>query len=493
MSTFKKLTTAAGCPVGNDQSSLAVGGEGPLLLQDSHLIEKLAHLNRERIPERVVHAKGAGAHGFFEVTRDMSAWTKAKFLQNVGKRTPVFVRFSTTGGEKGSADSVRDARGFAVKFYTEEGNYDLVGLNTPVFFLRDPIKFADLVHSQKKNPQTNCIDPNTIWDFFSRNPETLHQITVQFSSRGTPHSYRHMHGFGGHTFKWVNAEGKAFWIKYHFKTEAGITNRTAQTALQVAGENPDYATQDLFEHIDGGGEAVWRVYVQIMPLADASTYRYNPFDLTKVWTYQDYPLHLVGRLVLNRNPKNYFAEVEQAAFSPANLVAGIEPSPDRMLQGRMFAYPDAHRYRLGANHAQLPVNCPYASQVHHYQRDGAMALSENGGSEPNYGTNSAGGPEATASANEQPFVVQGVAQRTEVALHDEDNDYAQPGALYRLLSEEERSLLVANLVDSLKPARQDIQMRQLCHFFQADPNYGLRVAQGLGLETFAQSALQKVR
>lgn len=473
----RTLTTSTGAPVADNQNSLTAGQRGPVLLQDFHLLEKLAHFNRERIPERVVHAKGAGAHGYFEVTRDVSHWTKAKFLAGVGKQTSLFARFSTVGGEKGSADTERDPRGFAVKFYTEDGNYDLVGNNTPVFFIRDPLKFPDFIHTQKRNPATNCKDPNAMWDFWSLSPESLHQVTILFSDRGTPTTYRHMHGFSSHTFKWINEDGEAVWVKYHFKTEQGVQNLTRQQATHLAGIDPDYATRDLFASIEQGEFPAWTVNVQIMPLADADAYRFDPFDVTKVWSQKDYPLIPIGRMVLNRNPQNYFAEVEQAAFSPANVVPGVTFSPDKMLQGRLFAYADAHRYRLGANHNLLPVNQPVA-QVSNYQRDGQMRLDDNGGGSVNYEPNSYQGPREMPSAAEPPSPVSGMADSVP---YDREDHYTQPGDLYRLLTEEERSHLIDNIVASMNSVAKEIQLRQIEHFRKADPEYGIRVATGLGL------------
>ncbi len=494
MTENNELTTSFGIPISDNQNSLTAGSTGPILLQDFHLIEKLAHFNRERIPERVVHAKGAGAHGYFEVTNDVTPWTKAKFLEKVGKQTPVFVRFSTVAGEKGSADTVRDPRGFAVKFYTEEGNYELVGNNTPVFFVRDPIKFPDFIHSQKRNPQTNCKDPNMVWDFFSLTPESTHQVTILYSDRGTPKSYRHMNGYGSHTFKWINAEGKVVWVKYHFKTEHGIQNFTREEAIQIAAVDPDYTTRDLFLGIAKGEEPAWKVYVQIMPLEDASTNRFNPFDVTKVWSHKDYPLIPIGRLVLNRNPENYFAEVEQAAFSPANVVPGISFSPDKMLQGRLFAYADAHRYRLGANYGHLPINA-HARKAMNYQRDGAMRFDDNGGSSVNYEPNSFDGPKEAPQYEEPPFEVSGKAYRT--TFDRDDNDFVQAGDLYRLMKEEEKARLVDNLVDSMKSANREFQLRQIIHFYKADPEYGTCVAEGLGIdikkEVFKFDLLECVR
>ncbi|MBN8250878.1 catalase KatA [Priestia flexa] len=475
----KKLTTSWGAPVGDNQNSMTAGYRGPTLIQDVHLLEKLAHFNRERVPERVVHAKGAGAHGYFEVTNDVSAYTKADFLSEVGKRTPMFIRFSTVAGESGSADTVRDPRGFAVKFYTEEGNYDLVGNNTPVFFIRDAIKFPDFIHTQKRDPQTHLKNPNAVWDFWSLSPESLHQVTILMSDRGIPATFRHMHGFGSHTFKWVNKEGEAVWVKYHFKTEQGVKNLPTDLAAKLAGDNPDYHTEDLFNAIEKGDFPAWKLYVQIMPVEDADTYRFDPFDVTKVWSQKDYPLIEVGRMVLNRNPENYFAEVEQAAFSPGAFVPGIEASPDKMLQGRLFAYADAHRYRVGVNHNHLPINRP-KSDVHHYQRDGQMRFDGNGGESVYYEPNSYGGPTETPEHKQTAFPVSGVAEN---APYDHNDHYTQAGDLYRLMSTEERERLVNNIVEAMKPVEKDeIKLRQIAHFYKADPEYGLGVARGLGLE-----------
>jgi catalase len=475
----KHLTTSWGAPVGDNQNSMTAGQRGPALIQDLHLLEKLAHFNRERVPERVVHAKGAGAHGYFEVTNDVTEFTKAAFLSEIGKKTPLFIRFSTVAGELGSADTVRDPRGFAVKFYTEEGNYDIVGNNTPVFFIRDAIKFPDFIHTQKRNPQTHLKDPNAVWDFWSLSPEALHQITILMSDRGIPATLRHMHGFGSHTFKWTNAEGDGVWIKYHFKTEQGVKNLSADTAAKIAGENPDYHTEDLFNAIENGDFPEWKLYVQIMPLEDANTYRFDPFDVTKVWSQKDYPLIEVGRMVLNRNPENYFSEVEQATFSPGTLVPGIDVSPDKMLQGRLFAYADAHRYRVGANHQHLPINRP-KPEVNSYQRDGQMRFDGNGGKAVNYEPNSFGGPTEVTVHKQASFPVSGVAENVGYDHHDH---YTQAGDLYRLMSEEERARLVANIVGAMKPVeRDDIKLRQIGHFYKADPEYGTRIAQGLRLQ-----------
>lgn len=476
------LTNNFGAPVPDNEHSLAAGERGPLLLQDHFLIEKLAHFDRERIPERVVHAKGAGAFGYFEATADMSAYTRAHLFGAVGRKTPTLVRFSTVGGEKGSADAERDPRGFAIKFYTEEGNYDLVGNNTPVFFIRDPFKFPDMVHTHKRNPESNLKDPDAFWDFFSRSPESTHMVTVLFSDRGIPRSYREMHGFGSHTFKWVNAEGKAFWVKYHFKTEAGIANLTAEEAAAITASDPDHATRDLFEHIASGKVAAWKAYVQIMPLEDADTYRYDPFDVTKVWRFKDYPLVPVGRLVLDRNPKNFFAEIEQAAFSPSSFVPGIEPSPDKLLQGRLFSYPDTQRHRLGANYALIPVNCPHAkSAVRNQQRDGLMRVDDNGGNSPNYSPSGRGVPSARPSAAEAPIALSGTTGRREYPKEGRADDFEQAGLLYQLMKEDERARLVGNIAGHLGHAGKEIQARQVEHFKKADAEYGARVAKALGL------------
>jgi catalase len=479
MSTNKnKLTTSSGAPVGDNQNSMTAGSRGPTLIQDVHLLEKLAHFNRERVPERVVHAKGAGAHGYFEVTNDLTKFTKANFLSEIGKRTAMFIRFSTVAGELGSSDTVRDPRGFAVKFYTEEGNYDLVGNNTPVFFIRDAIKFPDFIHTQKRHPQTHLKNPNAVWDFWSLSPESLHQVTILMSDRGIPATFRHMNGFGSHTFKWVNQEGQGVWIKYHFKTEQGVKNLDVNLAAQLAGENPDYHTEDLFNAINNGDFPAWKLHVQIMPLEDADTYRFDPFDVTKVWSQKDYPLIEVGRMVLDRNPENYFAEVEQAAFSPGAFVPGIEASPDKMLQGRLFAYSDAHRYRVGANHSILPINSPIA-EVNNYQRDGQMRSDHNGGDSVYYEPNSYNGPSESPENKPSPYEVSGLADSVP---YNHDDHYTQPGDLYRLLSEEERTRLIDNIVGAIKPVEKDeIKIRQIGHWYKADPEFGQRLAEALGL------------
>jgi len=480
MSDSKKLTTAFGIPVGDDQNSMTAGSRGPVLMQDAHLMEKLAHFDRERIPERVVHAKGAGAGGYFEVTADVTKYTKARFLSKVGKKTEVFVRFSTVGGEKGSADAARDPRGFAIKFYTKDGNYDLVGNNTPVFFIRDPLKFPDFIHTQKRHPATNCPDPDMFWDFLSLTPESIHQVTILFSDRGTPATFRNMNGYSSHTYKWYNKKGEYFWVQYHFKTDQGIKNLTREQATRLAGESPDHATKDLYDTIERGEYPSWTLQMQIMTPEQAKDYRFDIFDITKVWPHSDFPPIEVGRLVLNRVPKNYFAEVEQAAFGPGNLVPGIAASPDKMLQARIFSYHDAHIHRLGPNYHLIPVNSPKAAPEKSYQRDGFMRVDDNGGSGPNYWPNSAGGPAPDPDSLEPPFEVSGQAARQPYA-HPND-DFVQAGNLYRdVMKDEDRDHLIGNIAGHLKGARKRIQLRQTALFYKADPDYGSRVAKELGL------------
>jgi catalase len=477
----KTLTTGFGMPVDNDIDSMTAGPKGPVLMQDVHLIEKLAHFDRERIPERVVHAKGAGAHGYFEVTRDVTKYTRAKFLSKVGRRTEVFARFSTVGGERGSADSERDPRGFAVKFYTEEGNYDMVGNNTPVFFIRDPLKFPDFIHTQKRNPATNLKDPDMFWDFLSLTPESIHQVTILFSDRGTPRSFRNMNGYSSHTYMWYNEKGEYHWIKYHFKTEQGIQNFDGPEASRMRGIDPDVATRDLFQAIARGEHPAWRVEVQIMTPEQAKTYRFDPFDITKVWSHADFPPVVIGRMVLDRNPENYFADVEQAAFSPMNFVPGIGPSPDKMLQGRLLSYHDTHLHRLGPNYHLLPINAPKAAPIASYERDGAMRFDGNGGGGPNYWPNSFGGPAPEAGTGIPPIDVAGAAARHAYVLGEVD--FVQAGALYRkAMKDADREHLVANIVGHLGGAKKPIQLRQTALFYKADAEYGERVAKGLGLK-----------
>ena len=476
-----KLTTAAGIPVPDNQTSLTAGERGPTLLQDHYLLEKLAHFNRERIPERVVHAKAAGAHGVFTVTQDITEYTQAKLFSEIGKKTEVVGRFSTVAGEKGSADTVRDVRGFALKFYTEEGNWDMVGNNTPVFFIRDAIKFPDFIHTQKRDPQTNIKAGTPQWDFWSQVPEALHQVTILFSDRGIPRGIPYMNGYGSHTYSFINAKKERFWVKFHFKTQQGIQCMPPHEADHLAGCDPDYHARQLFEAIERGEYPKWTFHVQVMPEEEAETYRWNPFDLTKVWPHADYPLIEVGVLEMNRNPQNYFAEIEQAAFSPANVVPGISFSPCKMLQARIFSYADAHRYRLGSNFERLPVNAPKATKVMNpYQRDGAMRFDDNCGPGPNYEPNSFGGPTEDSAYREPPLKIAGDADRYE-QKRGVDDDYVQPGNLYRLMSPEQQQGLIANIVGTLKNVPKNIQERMVAHFRKADQAYGDGIARGLGL------------
>lgn len=479
MSQSTLLTTASGAPVADNQNSRSAGPRGPLLLDDFHLVEKLAHFNREVIPERRVHAKGSGAYGTFTVTRDITALSYASVFQSIGKQTPIFLRFSTVGGERGSADTERDPRGFALKFYTEEGNWDVVGNNTPVFFIRDPLKFPDFIHTQKRLPQSNLKSPQAMWDFWSLSPESLHQVTILFSDRGIPDGYRFMHGFGSHTFSLINANGERHWVKWHYKSKQGIKNLAPAEAARLAGTDPDYAQRDLFEAIERGDYPKWQVCIQLMTEAQAAAHPENPFDVTKTWSQKQFPLIEVGEIELNRNPLNYFAEVEQAAFAPSNVVPGIGLSPDRMLQGRVFAYADAHRYRIGTNHQQLPVNAP-KSPTQNYQRDGAMRFDGNGGAAPNYEPNSyAEAPKQAPQYREPALALQGAADRYD---HRTDSDYySQAGALFRLMSDDQRALLISNIAGAMAAVSRDVQLRQLAHFSKADAAYGRGIAKALGL------------
>lgn len=475
-----QLTTSNGAPVDDNQNSLTAGPDGPILIQDFHLIDKIAHFDRERIPERVVHAKGAAAHGYFEVSSpDITKFCKAKLFETVGKQTPIFMRFSTVGGEKGSADTERDPRGFAVKFYTEEGIWDMVGNNTPVFFIRDPIKFPDFIHTQKRNPQTNLKDPDMFWDFLSLVPESCHQVTILFSDRGTPDGYRHMNGYSSHTLKFVNKDGEVYFVKLHFKTDSGIKNLSSNEADRLKSEDADYATRDLFNSIQTGKYPSWTFYIQAMPEKEAEKYQWNILDITKVWPQKDYPLIKVGKLVLNKNPENYFAETEQVAFSPGHMVPGIEPSLDKMLQGRLFSYPDTHRHRLGVNYQQLPINCPYRTKVANGQRDGAAAFN-NQGNAPNYEPNSFSGAVESKKFSIAPFKVDGVVSR--LKTQHNNCDYVQPGVLYsRVMDDNQRTNTVENIIGHLKNAKTFIQERQVKVFYKVYPEFGMRIAKGLKL------------
>lgn len=486
MKAHNKLTTASGKPYVENENSQTVGARGPILLQDFILHEKMASFNRERIPERVVHAKGSGAYGTFTVTHDISKYTKAKVFNTIGKETRVFLRFSTVGGEKGSADSERDPRGFAVKFYTEDGNWDLVGNNTPVFFIKDPKKFGDFIHTQKRDPQTNLKSPTMMWDFWSLNPESLHQVLILMSDRGTPKGYRFMHGFGSHTFSMINDKNERFYVKFHFKSAQGIKNFTGQEADQMRAEDMDYAQRDLFEAIENGHYPRWNLRIQVMTEAEAQNYHINPFDLSKVWPHGDYPLIDVGVLELNQNPDNYFQDVEQSAFAPAHVVDGIGYSPDKMLQGRLLSYPDAHRYRLGSNFEQIPVNrCPFA--VNNYQRDGAMRVDGNGGSNPNYFPNSFDNIEVDQSYKEPAWDLgNSIADWYDRNAEGENDHYSQPGKLFDIMTPEAKQNTINNIVGAMKgiggPKKMEIINRQLCHWFRADARLGMGIAQGLGVE-----------
>lgn len=473
-----RMTSAAGIPIPDNQNSITAGPRGPLLVQDWQLFEKHAHFNRERIPERVVHAKGSAAHGTFTVTHDITKYTRAKVFSAIGKKTDVFLRFSTVAGERGAADAERDVRGWALKFYTEEGNWDLVGNNTPVFFVRDPLKFPDFIHTQKRDPRTNLRSPTAMWDFWSLSPESLHQVTILFSDRGIPKSFRHMHGFGSHTYSFINAANERVWVKFHFKTKQGIANLTDDEAGQLIAGDRETHQRDLYNAIEDGNFPKWGVYVQIMTQAEAEKTPYNPFDLTKVWPQGDYPLIEVGELELNRNPDNYHAEVEQSAFSPANVVPGISHSPDKMLQFRIFSYADAHRHRVGTNADALPVNRPRCP-VHTYHRDGAMRFDDNNGGGPNYEPNSFGGPVEDPSVKEPPLAIHGDADRYN--HRDGNDDYTQAGNLFRLLPAGEKERLMDRIAGAMATVPEFIQRRQIGHLSKADAAYGAGVAKRLKL------------
>ncbi len=473
------MTTAGGAPVADNQNSLSAGPRGPLLMQDFHLLEKLAHQNRERIPERTVHAKGSGAYGTLTITKDITKYSRAKVFEKVGKKTEAFLRFSTVAGERGAADAERDVRGFALRFYTDEGNWDIVGNNTPVFFLRDPLKFPDFIHTQKRHPRTNMRSPKAMWDFWSLSPESLHQVTILMSDRGLPQTYRHIHGFGSHTYSFINAKNERFWVKFHFKSEQGIKNWTnAEGAAQIANDRETHQ-RDLYEAIERKEFPRWKFYVQVMPEAEAGKHWYNPFDLTKVWPHADYPLIEVGVLELNRNPENYFAEVEQAALAPSNIVPGIGHSPDKMLQARIFSYADAHRYRVGINHHQLPVNKPRCP-VHTYHADGAMRLGGHANPDAYYEPNTVGGPAQAEAYREPPLKIMGDADRYN--HRDGNDDYRQPGDLFRLMTADQKQQLISNIKAAMDGVPVEIIKRQLVHFYKADPDYGKGVAAAVGVD-----------
>ena len=478
----KKLTTASGRPFYEFENSMTVGNRGPILLQDYFLHEDLAHFNRERIPERVVHAKGAGAFGTFTVTHDITKFTKAKIFSKIGKETKMFARFSQVGGEKGSADSERDPRGFALKFYTEDGNWDLVGNNTPVFFIKDPKKFSHFIHTQKRDPHTNCKSPTMMWDFWSLNPESLHQVMILMSDRGTPFSYRNMHGFGSHTFSFINEKNERTWVKFHFVTKQGIENFTLKEANDMRGTDPDHAQRDLVESIENKKFPQWLLKIQLMTEEQAKNHYQNPFDVTKVWLHKEYPLIDVGIMELNEIPENYFRDVEQAAFAPAHVVNGISYSPDKMLQGRLLSYPDAHRYRLGVNYEQIPVNkCPY--EVSNYQRDGAMQIGGNGGANANYRPNSFDDIITDESYREPAMTLDSNIANWFDRNENDDDHFTQPGLLYNVMTNDAREHLISNIVSSMSGItgvyKQEIINRQLCHFYRANNQLGTAISKGL--------------
>jgi catalase len=475
----KKLTTAAGAPVADNQNALTAGPRGPMLLQDAWYLEKLAHFDREVIPERRMHAKGSGAFGTFTVTHDITKYTKAKIFSEVGKKTECFVRFSTVAGERGAADAERDIRGFAMKYYTEEGNWDLVGNNTPVFFFRDPLKFPDLNHAVKRDPRTNLRSASNNWDFWTNLPEALHQITITMSERGIPFSYRHMHGFGSHAYSLINSRNERIWVKFHLKTQQGIKNLTDQEAEKIVGKDRESHQRDLYESIEKGDFPKWNMKIQLMTEEQANKSKTNPFDLTKVWSKKEYPLIDVGVLELNRNPENYFADVEQAAFNPANIVPGIGYSPDKMLQGRLFAYGDAQRYRLGVNHGHIPVNAPKCP-FHSFHRDGQMRVDGNQGSTLGYEPNSYGEWHEQPDYREPELNIYGAADRWNFR-EDDDDYYSQPGALFRLMSKEQQQVLFENTARSIGDASKEIRIRHICNCLKADEAYGKGVAAALGI------------
>ncbi len=476
----KKLTTIAGAPVESNQDSMSAGKRGPLLLQDAWLIEKLAHFDREVIPERRMHAKGSGAFGTFTLTDDISKYTKASVFSEIGKKTDMFVRFSTVAGERGAADAERDIRGFAMKFYTDEGNWDLVGNNTPVFFFRDPLKFPDLNHAVKRDPKTNMRSSQNNWDFWSSLPEALHQVTITMSDRGIPYSFRHMDGFGSHTYSMINKDNERVWVKFHFKTQQGIKNLTDEEAMKVVGMDRESNQRDLFESIEKGDFPRWKVSIQVMTEQQADECSYNPFDITKVWFHKEYPLIPVGIMELNRNPENYFADVEQAAFNPASIVPGIGYSPDRLLQGRLFSYADAQRYRLGVNYYQIPVNKAKVP-THHYHRDGAMRVDGNFGGATSYEPNSYGEWAEQKEYAEPPLKLEGDAYRYDYR-EDDDKYYFQVEALFNLMKPEQKQALFDNTARNMQGTTKEVQLRHITNCAKAHKDYGMGIAKALNVD-----------
>ena len=477
----KRLTSAFGAPVADNQNTMTAGPRGPVLMQDVWFIEKMAHFDREVIPERRMHAKGSGAFGTFTVTNDITKYTRAAIFSEVGKQTEMFVRFSTVAGERGAADAERDIRGFAMKFYTEEGNWDLVGNNTPVFFFRDPKQFPDLNHAVKRDPRTNMRSAQNNWDFWSSLPEALHQVTITMSDRGIPKSYRNMHGFGSHTYSFINANNERHWVKFHFITQQGIENLSDQEAEVIVGKDRESHQRDLYEAIERGDFPKWKMYIQIMTEEQARQMPYNPFDLTKVWYKSEFPLIEVGEFELNRNPDNYFADVEQAAFAPTTIVPGIGFSPDKMLQGRLFSYGDTQRYRLGVNHWQIPVNSPRgAKHVHSYHRDGAMRVDGNMGSTKHYEPNSYGEWQEQPEYKEPPLPIVGDVYEWNFR-EDDDDYYTQPGKLFNIMTPEQQQVLFENTARNMQGTTKEVQLRHINNCYKADPAYGEGVAKALGI------------
>ena len=487
----KRLTSAAGAPVADNTNSVTAGPRGPMTLQNPWFIEKLAHFDREVIPERRMHAKGSGAFGTFTVTHDITQYTKAKIFSEVGRKTDLFVRFSTVAGERGAADAERDIRGFAMKFYTEEGNWDLVGNNTPVFFLRDPLRFPDLNHAVKRDPKTNMRSAQNNWDFWSMLPEALHQVTVVMSDRGIPKSYRHMHGFGSHTYSLINGNNQRVWVKYHLKTRQGIENLSDAEAAELVGRDRESHQKDLFEAIERGDFPKWDFYIQVMTEEQAKNHHENPFDISKIWRHRDFPLIPVGVMELNRNPENYFADVEQAAFNPANLVPGVGLSPDKLLQGRLFSYGDAQRYRLGVNHNLIPVNAPRCP-VHAYHRDGLMRVDGNYGATPHYQPNSYGEWAEQPEFREPPLELAGAMDSYEPKDDQSDDCFRAPGDLYRLMTEDKKALLIENTARNIEPVSLNVKLRHCAHCLLADPDYGRRLAEALKLDLKKVEELSKM-
>ena len=487
----KKFTTATGSPVANNTNSLTAGTRGPIMLQDVWLLEKMAHFDREVIPERRMHAKGSGAFGTFTVTHDISKYTKAKMFSEIGKKTELFTRMSTVAGERGAADAERDIRGFALKFYTEDGNWDLVGNNTPVFFLRDPLRFPDLNHAVKRDPKTNLRSPQNNWDFWSMLPEALHQVTITMSDRGIPMSFRHMHGFGSHTYSMVNKDNQRVWVKYHWRTEQGIKTISDAEATELVGNDRESNQRDLFESIAKGDFPRWTFHIQVMTEEQANKHPENPFDISKVWSKKEYPLIPVGTIELNRNPENYFADVEQAAFNPASIVPGVGFSPDKLLQGRLFSYGDTQRYRLGVNHASIPVNSPRCA-VHSFHRDGAMRVDGNNGATLSYQPNSYGEWAEQTAYSDPPLELQGAMDRYEPKDEQSDDCFKAAGLLYRLIAEDKKAVLIENTARNMGGVSENVKMRHCAHCLLADADYGGRLAKAMELDMAKVEALSKM-